>query len=143
MSVIFIWLSRQRVAKQLPVPFDPGAIKEFALTDVDAVTVTVLVSSVTAPLRASNWPLTVALVVAVIEVKARIVPSKCEDMPRVAEVPTCQNTFAACAPFIRTTLLLAAVIKVDAAWKMNTALGSPWASNVSVPVMPKVPAAEL
>src|ERR1035437_2506245 len=122
--VIFMWLSRHRVAKQVP-PLAAGAIREFALTEVETGTVTVFVSSVTAPLRANIRPLAVALVVRVIEVRAKIVPSRCEDVPRVAELPTCQNTFAACAPPIKTTLLLAAVIRVEAAWKMNTALGSP------------------
>ena len=34
-----------------------------------------------------------------------------------------------------TTLLLGAVIRVDPAWKIHTAAGSPWASRVRVPVM--------
>jgi len=38
-------------------------------------------------------------------------------------------------------VLLGAVIRVEPAWKMNTALGSPCASRVSVPVRPSAEAA--
>ncbi len=43
---------------------------------------------------------------------------------------------------MRLTILAPAVISVEAVLKINTALGSPWASSVRVPVMPNVPAAE-
>ena len=49
-----------------------------------------LLSSVTAPLRASILPSTVAPVFSVIEVSARIVPAKLVVVPSVAELPTCQ-----------------------------------------------------
>jgi hypothetical protein len=49
-----------------------------------------LVSSVTAPLRASRRPWIVAPVVAEMEVRASTVPTKVEFVPRVAELPTCQ-----------------------------------------------------
>lgn len=52
--------------------------------------VTVLESNVTAALRASSRPLTVAPVLAVTEVRARIVPANTELVPSVAELPTCQ-----------------------------------------------------
>jgi hypothetical protein len=41
---------------------------------------------------------------------------------------------------MRLTVLLDAVINVDPAWKMKTALGSPCASRVTVPVRPMEPA---
>jgi hypothetical protein len=96
--------------------------------------VTVLVSSVTAPLRASRRPSIVAPVFAVMDVRARMLPRKVEFVPNVAELPTCQNTLQAWAPLISATLLPEAVIRVEVIWKMNTALGSPWASSVTVPV---------
>ena len=52
--------------------------------------VIVLLSSVTAPPLASSRPSIVAPVVAVMEVLARIVPTKAVLVPRVAELPTCQ-----------------------------------------------------
>jgi hypothetical protein len=55
----------------------------------------VLESNVTAPLRASTLPSTVALVVKVIEVKAIMFPTKTEPVPIVAELPTCQKTLHA------------------------------------------------
>ena len=96
--------------------------------------VMVLSSSVTAPLRASRRPSIVAPVFALMEVRARMLPRKVEFVPSVAELPTCQNTLHAWAPLIRATLLPEAVTRVEAIWKMNTALGSPWASSVTVPV---------
>ena len=102
---------------------------------------TLFESRVTAALRAMRRPLIDAPVVAVIDVSARIVPLNDEYVPRVAELPTCQNTFAACVPLVRATVLSemlglpAAVTSVEPAWKMNTALGSPPPSSVNVPVM--------
>src|ERR1035437_9664841 len=52
---------------------------------------TALVSNVTAPLRANSLPLTLAPVVTVMLVSARILPAKFVPVPRVAELPTCQN----------------------------------------------------
>ena len=52
--------------------------------------VMVLVSKVTAPFRASVRPSTVAPVVSVIEVNARMFPLNEEPVPSVAELPTCQ-----------------------------------------------------
>ena len=64
-------------------------------------------------------------------------------MPSVAELPTCQNTLHGEAPPIRGTVLSDAVISVDPAWKMNTALGSPPASRVTVPPFRRISDAEL
>jgi len=104
--------------------------------------VTVFVSNVTAPFRANTLPSTLAPVVSVADVKARIFPLKVEFVPSVAELPTCQKTLQAWAPFTRLTLLAPAVISVEAVLKMKTALELPWASSVRVPVIPNVPAAE-
>src|SRR5438270_6767487 len=52
--------------------------------------VMVLVSRVTAPLRASVRPSTVAPVVTVMEVNARMLPRNVEPVPSVAELPICQ-----------------------------------------------------
>jgi hypothetical protein len=103
----------------------------------------VFVSSVTAPFLASKRPPITAPVVAVIEVRARTFPMNDEPVPSVAELPTCQYTLQGCAPLSSSTLLLDAVISVDCIWKMKTALGSPSPFSVSVPVIPKVPEAEL
>jgi hypothetical protein len=63
-----------------------------------------------------------------------MVPTKDVVLPNVAELPTCQKTLQACAPFSRTTDDPEAVVKVDPAWKTNTALGSPPAFSVRGPV---------
>ena len=60
-------------------------------------TVIVLSSIVTAPLIARARPFTVAPVFSVIDVVARIDPAKSLVVPKVAELPTCQNTLHACA----------------------------------------------
>ena len=63
--------------------------------------VMVLASRVTAPLRASTRPCTVAPVSSVADVSAMMVPTNVLAESRVAELPTCQNTLHACAPFSR------------------------------------------
>ena len=78
-------------------------------------TVIVLVSMVTAPVLAKTRPVTFALVVSVIDVDARIEPLNWVVVPSVAELPTCQNTLHACAPFSRATTLPDAVVNVDPA----------------------------
>lgn len=97
--------------------------------------VMVLVSSVTAPFRANNWPCTVAPVRAVMDVKAKMCPTKREFVPKVAELPTFQKVRQDPAPLMVLTLLVDAVISVEAVLKMKTASGSPWASSVRVPVI--------
>jgi hypothetical protein len=70
----------------------------------------------------------------VIDARARMLPTKVEFVPSVAELPTCQKTLQAWAPLVRTTELAESVVSVDeGAWKIQTALGSPWASRVSDP----------
>jgi hypothetical protein len=97
-------------------------------------TVMTLSFNVTAPVWAKTRPSTLAPVLSVTEANARIVPTKEVVLPSVAELPTCQKTLHACAPFSRTTDEAEAVIKVEPAWKMKTALGSPPAFNVRGPV---------
>ena len=67
------------------------------------VAVTALVSSVTAPSRARVRPVTVAPVVTVMLVNARMFPANAVVVPSVAELPTCQKTFAGEAPLVNTT----------------------------------------
>ncbi len=105
-------------------------------THVDRVTA--FVSSVTAALRASARPSSVAPVVIVIAVSARMFPTKLEDVPIVAELPTCQKTLHAWADPISSTRLAEAVSRVEPAWKMKTAFGSPPPSRVRVPLSPIV-----
>jgi hypothetical protein len=70
-----------------------------ALGDGDAVTqsgrVIVLLSRVTAPFLASTRPATVVPVCTATEVSARMLPVNVVWVPRVAELPTCQNTLHA------------------------------------------------
>ena len=99
---------------------------------VQAGWVKVLSSRVTAPLRASIRPMTVAPVLRVPEVRAMTVPTKVLPVPRVAELPTCQKTLHQVAPLTSDTVLLEAVIRVEPAWKMKTelALFSPFRVRV-------------
>jgi hypothetical protein len=97
-----------------------------------------LLSSVTAPFRASTRPRTVVPVFTLIEVSARIVPTNVVFVSRVAELPTCQNTLQGFAPLISRTVLFGAVISVDCALKMNTESEDPCPSSVRVPVSPSV-----
>jgi hypothetical protein len=92
----------------------------------------VLSSNVTAPVRAKALPFNTAPVVSVTDAWAMMVPTKIELVPRVAELPTCQNTLAACAPPMRTTRLLDAVVSALPIWKMK----KPGPLSVSVPVIP-------
>jgi hypothetical protein len=96
----------------------------------------VLVSKVTAPLRASIRPIEVAPVCMVIDVNAKMVPRKLVAVPIVAELPICQNTLQDRAPLVSNTRLLEAVVSVEPAWNTKTAPASPSASKVSVPVSP-------
>ncbi len=97
-------------------------------------------SKVTSPLRASRRPVTVAPVVAAIDVSAMTVPTNVEPVPRVAELTTCQKTLHGLAPLMSDTTLLDPVIRVLAAWNTNEAFGSFWPSSVRVPVSDIAPA---
>jgi hypothetical protein len=99
-----------------------------------------LVSSVTWAFRARSLPSTTAFENNVIESMAMIVPEKVEAPPKVAELPTTQNTFFACAPLIRIISLFAAVTSVLPDFNMKDALTSPPPSRVRGPVKESVPA---
>jgi hypothetical protein len=94
---------------------------------------------VTSPLRASARPFSVTPLFSVIEVRARMVPTKVEPDPSVAELVTCQKTLHALAPLMRCTELEDAVMSDELAWKTQTELGSFWPSSVSVPVSASAP----
>jgi len=90
---------------------------------------------VTAPVRASALPFSVAPVVAVTDMLAITFPVKIVLVPRVAELPTCQNTFLDRAPPAKMTWLLpAAVVSVVWIWKIQTPLAGPL--RVRFPVIP-------
>lgn len=108
-------------------------------TAVQSGTVMVLVSRVTAALRAITLPSTVVPVCRVVEVKDITVPTNVVLVFNVVELPTCQKTLQADAPPVSSTVAFGAVINVDPAWKMNTASGPPF--NVSVPVSDIAPLA--
>ena len=69
-------------------------------------------SSVTAPVCPSARPDMIASVVRVMLASARIFPTNVVPVPSVAELPTCQKTLQFCAPLIRTTDALLAVVRV-------------------------------
>ena len=94
----------------------------------------VLVSNVTAPVRAKALPFNAAPVVRVTEAWAMMVPLKMEFVPRVAELPTCQKMLAACAPFWRITWLPLNVVSALAIWKIKTLFVLPWPSRWRGPV---------
>jgi hypothetical protein len=85
--------------------------------EVAQVAGAVIVSSsrVTAPLRASARPAMVSPVFTEMDVRARMLPEKLVLVPRVAELPTCQNTLQACASPVRMTLLAESVTSVEGA----------------------------
>jgi hypothetical protein len=90
-----------------------------------------LSSSVTAAVRASRRPRTVADVVAVIDCIAMTVPWNAVVVPSVAELPTCQYTLHGVAAPMSSTELFEAVVSVVPIMKTNCASGSPSASSVS------------
>jgi len=92
---------------------------------------------VTSPLRASALPFIETPLAIVIDVSARMVPTKVEPEPRVAELVTCQKTLQAWPPLMNVTVLDDAVTRSEAR-KIQTAFGSFWPSSVSVPVRPSV-----
>jgi hypothetical protein len=111
---------------------EPAAGREVLarLPNGGAATVITLSSSVTAPVSAKTRPVTLVPVVTVSLAFARMLPTKTVSVPRVAELPTCQNTFAAVAPLARTTDESLAVVSVLPIWKTYT----PLPLSVRVPV---------
>jgi hypothetical protein len=77
-----------------------------------AVMETVLVSIVTVPFCASSLPSTVAPVMSVMLVSAKIFPTNFVVEPSVAELPTCQKTLHGAAPLINSTDEPLAVVRV-------------------------------
>jgi hypothetical protein len=65
-----------------------------------------------------------------------MLPTKSVPVPRVAELPICQNTLQATPgpPLMTTTDASLAVVSVLPISKMKTASGLFWASRVSLPV---------
>ncbi len=87
---------------------------------------------VTSALRAKTLPLTVMPLVSVIWVRARIVPTNVlPEFFRNAELPTCQKTLHAWAPFVRVTDEVGSTVRSLPAWKMKTEFGLPFPSSVS------------
>jgi hypothetical protein len=81
--------------------------------------------NVTAPVWASALPSIVELAFIVMDAYAIMVPLKFEDVPRVAELPTCQKMFLACAPPIKMTSRPTPTVSVLAIWKTQTSFGPP------------------
>ena len=97
---------------------------------------TLFVSIVTAPFRARALPDILAPVFRVMLSRARILPRNAVPVPRVAELPTCQNTLQPEPLLIMTTDESLAVVSVVPIWKMKTAALLPPASSVNCPVNP-------
>ena len=68
--------------------------------------------NVTAPVCTSALPFMVELAFMVMEAYAMMVPLKTEEVPSVAELPTCQKMFLAWAPPVKITLPLTATVSV-------------------------------
>ena len=118
-----------------------GGMATDGAVHVDVMKVSLII--VTSPLRANALPFTVTPFASVIDVRARIVPTKEEFDPRVAELVTCQKTLHGLPPRIKLTELVDAVMRSDCAWKIQTEFGSFWPSSVSVPVRSSVAGPEL
>jgi len=90
----------------------PGPLKLDAAMQAGGVLIVVLMS-LTSPFRASSRPVTSVSSPVSMSVSAITVPTIVESLPSVAELPTCQNTLQALAPFIKLTTLPEPVIRVD------------------------------
>lgn len=101
---------------------------------------------VTSPVPANSRPAIDTLSLTVIDVAAKMVPTKVLPLPRVADpavdgLPTVQKTLHAIWAAVRSlgsplarniTTLPEAVTRLEEAWKIQTAPELPWASSVSV-----------
>ena len=110
------------------------ALVESVGAATSAQVLTLLVSSVTAPLRASARPVVLVPVVTVMLESARISPANVLPVPSVAEVPTCQYTLSHELPLMAMTVEPLAVVSVLPVLNTNCALGLFCTSSVSVPV---------
>jgi hypothetical protein len=70
----------------------------------------------------------------VTEAAARIFPWNKLPVPKVAELPTCQNTLHANPPPVSRTLDPDAVVREDPIWKYHASLAEPVPARVKVPV---------
>ena len=105
----------------------------------DLVIVSVSIVSAPAPFAcapASSLPATGTLFSTEMLVWAMTVPTKLEPVLSVAELPTCQKTLHACAPPESTTRLPVSAISVEADWKIQTELASPWSVRVCPVAIP-------
>jgi hypothetical protein len=98
-----------------------------------------LSSKVIAAVRANSPPSFVTPVSTVIEARATIFPANTVPTPRVAELPTCQNTLHAWAPLVKDTSVKdtsapVEVMSVDPIWMTQALSGSPLPSRVKTPV---------
>src|SRR5207253_1509888 len=98
----------------------PGALKP-GLLPYGAGSVMTLESSVIAPLVQTNLPSTLEPVPTEFDAWANTVPLKSTFDPRVDEDPIAQNTLAAFAPLISTTLEPVFAVSADPSWKIQTA----------------------
>ena len=73
--------------------------------------VTVSLIRVTSPFLASARPLSVTPLFVVMDVRARMVPTKVEPDPSVAELVTCQKTLQGWPPLMKATELDDAVMR--------------------------------
>jgi hypothetical protein len=121
-------------ADPLLIPDPAGQFKEQGDPErTQPGAVTALESMVTAPDIANALPFNVARVAKVTEAVAMIVPLRTEEVPSVAEDPTCQKMFLASAPPVKTTLRPEVRVKVDPIWKIHTAFALPCASRTRSP----------
>jgi hypothetical protein len=114
------------------VGLPPGAELEDAAGHFS--TLTMLLSRVTDAPNAKTPPLDTAAVLSVTEAAARIFPWNTLPVPKVAELPTCQNTLQANPPLVSRTLDPDAVIREDPIWKYHASLAEPVPARVKVPV---------
>ena len=95
----------------------------------------VLVSMVTAPVNAMARPHRIlAVVFIVMLVRARILPANEVLVPKVAELPICQNTVSSKTGTTKLTAELLAVVRALPIWKTNIAFGLLRLFSVNVPV---------
>jgi len=117
-STIAVWVAGRGVA---------GAVQ--------TVEEMLLVSNVTAPFLARTRPGAIfAPVFRVMLVSARILPWNDEVVPKVAEVPSSQNTLQPEPPLVMRTVELLAVVSVLPILNTKTASALPRALSVSAPV---------
>lgn len=88
---VLLGLPKVIVSVEIPPAFIVGGLNALLSVGVQNAAETALVSIVTAPVRAKALPDKVVLVVKVMLASARMSPTNAVAVPRVAELPTCQN----------------------------------------------------